>query len=149
MADLALTATQISPVNETQAVVRYGKAAVALTAGDAVYFNSSGKLALARANAVGTSQLEGVVLSQPGAGANQTCEYIMQGSVYGFTLTGMAYGATAYLSSAVAGKLADTKTTGTGNFVVEAGRVIPMSDNDLTKVLYVNCAQQRSLVALP
>jgi len=135
MADLAPTAAQVAPVNETQYVARTYIAAVALTAGQAVYLNSSGKAALARANATGTIQnFLGVTTNA--AAANKPVEVVKSGSVYGLNVSGMAYGAKVYVSSAAAGSFQDTIVTGTGNFVVAVGTVVPMSDADLTKVVY-------------
>lgn len=149
MADLVPTAAQVAPVNETQYIARTYIAAVAVTPGQSVYLNTAGKAALARANATGTVQaFLGVTLNA--AAANKPVEVMIKGSIYGMNITGMAYGAHAYVSSATAGAVQDTIVTGTGNFVAPVGRVVPMSDNpDLTKVLYVDVPQNQVYTALP
>jgi hypothetical protein len=149
MADLAPTAAQVAPVNETQYVAKTFIAAVAITAGQAVYENSSGKAALARANATGTVQAF-LGIATHSAAAGKPVEVMIQGSIYGMNITGMAYGAHAYVSSATAGAVADTIVTGTGNFVVPVGRVMSMTDgSDLTKVLFVDVPQATVYTALP
>ncbi len=149
MADLAPTAAQVAPVNETQYIARTYIAAVAITAGQAVYLNSSGKAALARANATGTIQAF-LGIATNSAAAGKPVEVMVKGSIYGMNITGMAYGAHAYVSSAVAGSVQDTIVTGTGNFVAPVGRVVPMTDgSDLTKVLYVDVPQNQVYTALP
>lgn len=147
MADLAPTAAQVAPVNETQYTAKTYIAAVAITAGQAVYLNSSGKAALAKANATGTIQnFLGIALNTAAAG--KPVEVQKGGSLYGMNITGMAYGAKAYVSAATAGAVADTITAGTGNFIVAVGTVQPMSDADLTKVLYLEVSYKDIFTAL-
>lgn len=146
MADLTVTAAQVSPVNETQYEGRAYMAATAITAGQAVYVTSAGKINLARANAVGTARFVGIALRTVGAG--QVVNVIQRGSVAGFDLSGMAYGATVYLSDATAGALGDTVNSGTGNVVTPVGQVLPMSDSDYTKVLWVAASHTFVPVAL-
>lgn len=149
MADLAPTAAQVAPVNETQYVAKTYIAAVAITAGQVVYLNTSGKAALARANATGTVQTV-LGIATHSAAANKPVEVMIRGSLYGMNITGMAYGAKAYVSSATAGAAQDTIVTGTGNFVKALGQVEPMTDgSDLTKVLYVDCSHVEVLTVLP
>jgi hypothetical protein len=148
MADLTVTAARIAPVNETQYVAKTFIANGAITAGQAVYLNTSGKVATARANATGTiNGLVGVALN--GGAAGDAIEVMIRGSVYGFTLSGMNTGTKAYVSSATAGALADTAVTGTGNFAVPIGTVVPMSDPSLTKVLWVDVNLAAVYTALP
>jgi hypothetical protein len=147
MATLTATAAQVSPVNETQCEMPTYVAAVALTAGQAVYVNSSGKVDLARANAVGTSKCAGVALRT--VGANQAIEVLQRGSMAGLDLSGVAYGGVVYLSSATAGALDGAIITGTGNVVTPVGVVKPMPDDSLTKVLWVDIDLGRAPVALP
>ena len=132
MADIALTATQIGLVWPDDQEVYAWEAAVTITAGQAVYINSNGKLDLADANGSGTLQFAGIALN--GGGAGQTIDVIKRGALYGFTISGLAYFAPVYLSN-TAGSLADA--AGTSSNVV--GRVIPLNNTGtLTKVLWVN-----------
>lgn len=147
MADLVVTAAQVAPVNETQYVAKTYVAAVALTAGLPVYLNSSGKAAIARANATGTIQnYIGIALNAAAAG--RPVEVIKEGSVYGLGVGSMAYGAKVYVAADAAGALDDTIVAGTGNFVVAVGMVVPMSDADLTKVVYVSTDYRAIFTAL-
>jgi hypothetical protein len=137
MADLTLTAAQIAPVfphsalDHTYDIV----AGVAVTAGQVIRQNSSGKAALADANAgSGAEKAIGLALKTKGAG--QGVSYLQQGRVYGFDLSGLAYGALVYLSD-TAGALADIPSTTNS---VPVGRVVPLSDSDATKVLELNFA---------
>lgn len=131
MADIALTAAQIAPVNEFEYEAATYIAAAAITRGQAFYINSAGKADVADASAAGTAGVRGIALVPAAAGEPVTG--IVHGSVYGFTLTTQAYDAAIYLSN-TAGALADA--AGDTSFVV--GRVKPMHDSDITKVLYVN-----------
>jgi hypothetical protein len=133
MADLTLTAAQIAPVfplnslDETYDMV----AGVSITAGQAIRQNtSSGKAALADANA-GSGAEKAIGLSLNAAGAGQGVSFIQRGKVYGFDLSGLAYGALVYLSD-TAGALADAPSTTNS---VPVGRVVALSNSDLTKVL--------------
>lgn len=140
MADLTVTASRVSPVNETQAEITTMIAAAAITAGQAVYEDTSNKANLARANATGTVQtFRGIALE--GAAANRPFNVLEHGSVYGFDLSGMSNGQV-FLSAATAGALADAAATGTGNFVVPVGsvRAMPEGPNGgtMTKVLHVD-----------
>ena len=133
MADIALTAAQIAPVFPQEAEIFDMIAAVAITQGQAVYENSAGKAALADGNAgSGAEQFRGIALNAAGAG--QAVSVLKRGHVYGFTITGLAYDAVAYLSD-TAGALADTPST---TNIVRAGRVMALPDANLTKVLYID-----------
>lgn len=140
MADLTITDAQVAPVNETDYVARTFIAAADLGAGQAVYLNSSGKVALARSNATGTTQgLVGVTTHAAKSG--RPVEVLIQGSLAGMGVAGLAYGATVYLSGATAGAIADTANATSTQFNVPIGRVMPMSDPSLTKVLYIDIDQ--------
>ncbi len=144
MADLTLTVAQVSPVNDVEYEAPTYLAAAALTLGTPVYVNSSGNVAAAQGNAVGTSRCVGIVIAQQGLATT----VLQRGRLAGFDLSGMAYGANAYLSSATAAKLQDAIVTGTGNVVTPVGVVVPMSDADLTKVLWVDIDLLRVPTAL-
>jgi hypothetical protein len=147
LALLTSTANQVSPVNEIDPEITTYKAAVAITAGQWVYLNSAGKVDLARGNAVGTAQCVGTALQTVGAG--QAVNVLQRGSIAGFDLSSLAYGAVVYLSSATAGGADGAIITGTGNVVSPLGMVKAMTDPALTKVLWVNCDLLRAPVALP
>lgn len=132
MADLTLTAAQIAPVFPHDAKIFDILAGVAVTQGQAVYQNTSGKAAVADANAgSGAEKFYGLALRTRGIG--QGLSVLKEGHVYGFDLSGLAYGALVYLSD-TAGKLADTPSTTNS---VPVGMVVPLSDSDITKVLYI------------
>lgn len=133
MADIALTAAQVGAVFPDGAEIFDMIAAVTITAGQAVYENSAGKAALADANAgSGAEQFRGVALS--GGAAGQAISVLKKGHVYGYTLSGIAYDGAVWLSD-TAGAFADAPST---TNAVRAGRVVALSDANLTKVLYVD-----------
>ena len=129
MADIALTAAKIGAVDPMKAEIYSFVAAEAITKGQIVYITTSGTAGVADANASGKQQAVGVALN--GVGAGQAVDVLVQGPVYGFTLTSQAYGAALYLSDTV-GALADAA----GTMTVPCGRVMPLSDKDKTKVFY-------------
>jgi hypothetical protein len=133
MADIALTAAKISPCFPEKAEIFSGIAGVTITAGQAVYIiAASGKLGLADEDASAeASYVWGIALN--GGGAGQAIDVLRRGHVYGFTVSGLAYALPCSLS-ATAGALLDTGAT--TNIV---GRVVALSDADLTKVLFVDC----------
>jgi hypothetical protein len=132
MADLTLTAAQIAPVfphsalDHTYDIV----AGVAVTAGQLIRQNTSGKAALADANA-GSGAEKAIGLALKSKGVGQGLSYLTHGKVYGFDLSGLAYGALVYLSD-TPGALADAPSTTNS---VAVARVEPLSDSDATKVL--------------
>lgn len=131
MADIALTATRISPVNETEYVAWTLIAGAAITRGQAVAIDSNGKGVVADASTGQANNVRGIALN--GAAAGEAVTIMLQGSLYGFTLP-QAYDAALYLSN-TAGALADAA----GDVSVVVGRVRPMHDGATpTKVLYVN-----------
>lgn len=147
MADLTSTAAQLAPTGH-DCVMKPYTAAVDLTAGQWVYLNSSGKLALARANGVSTSYVLGVVSRTVKAG--QTVSVIRKGRVAGIDVSGMAYNANVFLSAATAGAIADAAASGTGNVVVPIGRVDCINEGPTpVKVLYVDVPFNTVLAALP
>lgn len=124
---ITVTAAKVGLVDPAKAIVKSYIAYEAITKGQGVYIvAASGKAGLADANGSGTLQFRGVAISAAGAGqAVDVCE---DGELYGFTLSGN-YDAMVYLSN----------TPGAfetiGSFV--CGRVAPLSDKDITKVLRV------------
>lgn len=132
MSDLTLTAAQIAPVNENAYEAWTLIAAATITAGQAVAVDSNGLAALADASTAAQNNVRGVCII--GGGAGQAVTILVQGSVYGFDLSGLAYDAAVYLSN-TAGALA----TAAGDVSAVVGRVKPLHDGSTpTKVLYVN-----------
>lgn len=132
MADITCTAAQVAPVFPKEAEIYPFVAAEAITAGAPVYITSAGKVANADANGSGTDTFRGIALETVGAG--QAVDILKKGHIYGYTLAG-AYDSLAYVSNTV-GALADAA----GGTSLPVGRVVPMSDADKTKVLYVQAS---------
>lgn len=133
MGDIAVTAAQVAPVFPEKAEIFTGIAGVTITAGQAVYIiAASGKLGLADEDASAeASFVWGIALN--GGAAGQAINVLRRGHCYGFTVSGLAW-ALACSLSATAGALLDTGAT-----TNIAGRVVALSDANLTKVLFVDC----------
>jgi predicted RecA/RadA family phage recombinase len=132
MAAVALTATQIAVVDGLNNRINPYIANVALTAGDPVYLMTTGKVALADANAAGLQQFLGVALETVGAGS--AVSILEQGGVWGFTLTSLNYGARVYLSDTVG-----TYDDSTGTMAVIVGQVRPITTlGGFNKYLFVS-----------
>ena len=120
MADITVTSAQVSLLDPMKAEVNSYVAAEAITKGQAVAFDTNGKVRVADAN--GTyKQFRGIALQSAAAGA--VLEVVHDGRVAGFTLSGMNGDAIIYLSN-TAGKLA----TAAGSTTVIAGRVVVKTD---------------------
>ena len=132
MADITVTAAKVGVCDPLKAEIFPFEAAETITAGQAVFVDTNGKIQLADANASGEQQCAGIALN--GGGAGQAIDVLKRGRVYGFTLAG-AYFSAAYLSD-TAGALGTTA----GTMTVNMGRVVPLSDSDKTKVLYVDAS---------
>lgn len=132
MSAIALTAAQVSPVNEFEYEAWTLIAGAAITRGQAVAIDTNGKAVLADASTSAQNNVRGIALNTAAAGEAVTM--MVHGSLYGFTLSGMAYDAAAYLSNTAGGL-----DTAAGDVSVVVGRVRPMHDGATpTKVLYVN-----------
>lgn len=131
MADIVRTKAKIAVIFPDTAEIFDTIAAETIEAGQPLYLASTGKFGLADANVAGKQQFRGVALNDAGAG--QAVSVLKCGHVAGYTLGG-AYDSIVYLSDTV-GELSTTA----GTMVVNVGRVVPLSDADLTKVLFV-CA---------
>lgn len=130
VANIAVTAAQIGLVNPLKAVVKSYIAAEAITAGLPIYIvAANGKAGIADGNAAGKYQFRGISLNAAAAG--QAVDVVEKGEIYGFTHT-TDYDTRLYVTDAV-GVIGDT--TGTKTMVV--GRVVPLADKALTKVLMV------------
>lgn len=135
MADIALltNAPDVQPIWPEKASIVSVLAAETVANGNVGYLTSAGTYGLADANASGKEQVRGIFLQAGGAG--QGVSLLTRGHVGGFDLSGLAYDALVYLSN-TAGALADAA----GTMTVPVGRVVPMSDADKTKVLFVDTA---------
>ena len=129
MALIAVTPAKVAMIFPDLSEVYPMVPAVAFTPGQASYVNSAGKAALAIATAAATVKTGGIALES--VGVRQGVSILKRGKVAGFGVSALAYGALIY-SADTAGALADT--AGTNSQVV--GKVVPMSDADLTKVIY-------------
>lgn len=129
MAEVAFTAAQIAPVFPDKAVIRSYIATETITKGQPVYILTTGKIGVADSDAAGKHQFRGVALN--GGGAGQAIDVLQDGECYGFTLAGNA-DTFVYLSD-TAGKYDDGVCVND----IRCGRVVCMSDKDLTKVLRV------------
>jgi hypothetical protein len=121
MADLTVTAANLRPMEGIEARLIPMIADEAITKGQPVYRKTNGKAGVARANAVGTSKLVGIATTSVATSQNP--------------------GTTIYLSITATGLLADAAAVGTGNVVVPVGTVHCMTDQDLTKFLFVDIPQ--------
>lgn len=133
MGDIARTAAKVALCFPESAERFTGIAGVTIEAGQAVYIIiASGKLGLADEDASAeASHVWGIALN--GGAAGQAIDVLRRGHVYGLTVSGLAYQLPVSLSN-TAGALLDTGAT--TNIVA---RVVPLSDADLTKVLFVDC----------
>lgn len=132
MADLTVTAAQVATVFPTKADVVSYVSAAALTAGQPVYVNTSGKAGVADANgAAPINTFRGIALETVGAG--QPVSVLRRGELYGFDLSALAFDAAVYVSD-TAGSLADAAGTAS----LRVGRVQPLADaSTVNKVLFV------------
>ena len=132
MADLTRVKAQVAIIFPDGNVIRDYVAAVAIEAGQPVYIDSNGKVALADANVAAAEHFRGIALKDVAAG--QGLSVLQQGCVSGVGqgVTALAYDAPVYVSDSV-GELAD----GVGTATLLVGRVVPIPDKDKTKVLFV------------
>lgn len=134
MADIVVTAANIARVFPQTDEVYDFVAAATITAGQALYVTSAGKVDLYDSNGSGTLQFCGIALN--GGGAGQAISVLKRGYVYGFTVSAAAYWAPLYGSN-TAGSIADA--AGASSIIV--GRVAPLSDSgNLTKVVYIQAS---------
>ena len=134
--EIVVTAAKVSVIDPEKSIIKSYIAGATITKGQAVYcVTATGKAGLATAAAASNlAQFRGIALC--GAGAGQAVDVLEQGELAGFTLAGN-YDALVYLHD-TAGVL----STAVGTVTVPVGRVAPMSDKDLTKVLRVVVSRQ-------
>lgn len=130
MADITRTKAQVAMVHPQACEVFDFIANEAIEAGQPVYQLTTRKVGLADANAAGLQQFRGLALKSVGAG--QAVSVLKKGTVEGFDLSSLDGDARVYLSDTV-GELADAA----GTMTVPVGRVFGLSDNDLSRYLYV------------
>jgi hypothetical protein len=148
MADIVVTAASVAEYNAAgyQNIIRSRQAAAAVSAGQAVYYDTAGKANPSDADSatLGARAFGGIALETKALG--ETVRVLEDGWVYGYTLTSQAYGAPIYLS-ATAGALADAADPNGGT---AAGYVDWRNDagGTFTKILRVQRAA-RSTAAAP
>lgn len=130
MTAIALDTTrEVNVVFAETAEIRDMKEAETLAVGDVVYVNSAGKAGKADANASGKQQARGIVVKRQGA----VVSVLKRGYVAGFDISALDYDAQVFLSD-TAGKL----DTAAGTLSVPCGRVSALTNDSLSKILYVD-----------
>lgn len=141
MADITVTAAKVAAIDPHYAEIYNFIAGATITAGQVVYMTTTGTLGVADATTAGALyQARGIALN--GGAAGQAISVLKEGRCAGFTVSGMDASAPVYLSE-TAGALADSAPAGTGTSVV-CGIVVPMSDKDLTDVVYASFRWQNN-----
>jgi len=127
--EVVVTAAQVGLVDPLKATVKSYITGVAVTKGQSVYVvAATGKLALCTGAAANqAAQFRGIALNSGGIGqAIDVCE---DGELYGFTLAGN------YDTLIYAHDTAGVLSTAVGTVTIPVGRVVPLTNNALTKVL--------------
>lgn len=131
MADLTATNVKnISPVNEIPTVAKPALAGEALEQGDAVAYAATGKVV----KTIG----KGFGLAYRKTPSGEPVDVIIDGSIYGFDLTGIDPGTTIYYSQ-TAGALCTDADDGNGTNNMPAGMVTTLTDG--TKVITLGRTQ--------
>jgi hypothetical protein len=135
MADLTKLGTngnQVAAVTETKPHMRFWRVSENFAQGDAGYLDTAtGLVTRTDLDTAGMhARFVGIALGP--ISANEAGSFIWDGSIGGFDLSALAYGASVFMS-VNPGALADTDGASGG----PVGRVLPLSDKDLTKVLYI------------
>lgn len=129
--ELALTAAKIAPVYPDKCEIVDAIAYETITAGAPMYFTTTGKAGLADANGGGNlTQFMGIALR--GATAGEVVPILKRGHCYGFTVSALDGDQAIWLSNTV-GRLTANAAEGIS---VAVGRVVCLTDSDLTKVVY-------------
>lgn len=129
MTAISVVTTQVAPIFPEAAEIFDGIAAEDLNAGDPLYQTSAGKYGKADQATAGKQQFRGLALKKTPSG--RPVSILKRGHVAGFDLSGLNPDALAYLGTAAL----DTAVGGTKT--VNCGRVMVLTDNSLTKCLYV------------
>jgi len=130
MTAIALDTTrEVNVVFAETAEIRDMKEAETLAVGDVVYVTSAGKAGKADANASGKQQARGIVVKRQGT----VVSVMKRGYLAGFDISALDYDAQVFLSD-TAGKL----DTAAGTLSVPCGRVSALTNDSLSKILYVD-----------
>lgn len=131
MADIVVVAAKVARLSPGTDEVYDFIAAATITAGQALYVDSNGRVNLADANGSGTLQFCGIALA--GSRLGQAVSVLKRGYIGGFTISGLNYWAQLFVSN-TAGALADAA----GGTSILGGRIVPLTDgNTRTKALYI------------
>lgn len=129
MADIIDIDDQVAPLDASALIISV-IATETVAPGQLGYqLTATGKFGIADANDAGKQQARGVFLQDAGAG--QGVDLLINGRCNGFTLTSQSYDDQLFLSD-TAGAVADAA----GTMTVPVGRVVALSDKDLSKVIY-------------
>lgn len=119
--ELTVTAAQVAAVFPDKCEIVDMLAAVAITAGQAVYQLAAGTVGVADANGSGTLQFRGIALRAAGAG--QVVPVLKRGWCAGFSVAAVNCDSALYLSD-TAGAIA----TSAGSTSINVGRVTALSN---------------------
>jgi len=122
MADITITAANVQ--QSTASIDTRGTAAEAINAGQCVYVNSSGLIALADASASATAAVVGVAINTAAAG--QKVSYSTKDSL--FTIGGTVVARESYVVSATAGGIAPASDLLTGEYISSIGVAISTTE---------------------
>lgn len=128
MSTISVTAAQIALVHPTKAETWPVILAEAVTQGQVLYQTSSGTFGKCDTGEAAKDEPRGIALEEGAAG--QVVSMVKRGAIYGVDLSGESYDGLVYASD-TAGGLSDASKAEI------VGRVMPLTDNDKTKVLYV------------
>lgn len=130
MTDIAVVVAQVMVLHPDEAEIYSAICASAVTKGQALYLNSSGKVAPADANDSGLQQVVGIAL-KAGA-ADETISMLIRGYCAGYTLTNQSFDDGIYLSDTGSGVIADSN----GTLTVPIGRIGAITElGSLTKMI--------------
>lgn len=135
MADLTVTAAKVGAIYPDKAEIVDMIAGATLTAGQAVFQDSAGKAQLAAASASSALQFRGIALTAANAG--QGVSILKKGHVAGFTVS-QAYDAALYLSINQGAISSGSPVAANSGSSCQVGRVVPLPDKSLTKVVYID-----------
>ncbi len=135
MADITVTAANVSEVLADECRIRPRTAAAALTAGQAVYYNSSGKAALTDTNDPAADLFDGINLETVASGG--TARILEEGNLEGFDLSGVALNGDVFLADTPGALATAVSSLGSG---VRIGRCDWRNDSGgtFTKFLRVD-----------
>jgi hypothetical protein len=128
MTDIAVVAANVAPTRPDISEIYDFVAGEAIGAGQTVYQRSDGRVGVGDTNVAGKQQIRGIAMTSVPAGIAVSC--LKRGPVAGYVLT-QAYDAQVFASD-TAGAIADA----VGTMPVPLGRVVGVTDNPLTKLIY-------------